>query len=187
MEERNLMNAYYDWLLSLIHAGEEPFRDYSLLLGQLYSIEFRWSIPLDENRAFGGKNLRKRFFEDVCDENGYVEFLYFERPCSVLEMMIGLAVDAQEKFMSDDSEEDRTYKWFWDMVFNMDLAMCYDYQYSREYVDQVVRICMDRKYKKSGSGGGMFRTTSRKIDMRKVDYWFQMCYWLNENYIYLEV
>ena len=168
---------YYQWLLEKVDGHLEPYYNYSLLLNKLHSIEYTWSIEHDSNRATDGMILRRIYM----DENNIPDIFYSEAPCSVLEMMIGLAVRCEIEIMGV-SGEDNTAKWFWIMVENLDLMRCTDENFNGEYVEQQVRIFLDRSYKRNGIGG-IFPLKHTKLDQRKLEIWRQMNGYLCENFV----
>lgn len=168
---------YYQWLLEKVDGHLEPYYNYSLLLNKLHSIEYTWSIEHDSNRATDGMILRRIYM----DENNIPDIFYSETPCSVLEMMIGLAVRCEIEIMGV-SGEDNTAKWFWIMVENLDLLRCTDENFNGEYVEQQVRIFLERSYKRNGIGG-IFPLKHTKLDQRKLEIWRQMNGYLCENFV----
>lgn len=44
------------------------------------------------------------------------------RPCSVLEMIIALAIRLEEHIMDDPDIGNRTGQWFWDMIVSLGLG-----------------------------------------------------------------
>lgn len=167
---------YYQWLLEKVDGHLEPYYDYSLLLSKLHSMKFTWSIERDSNRANDGILLRKVYM----DENNIPDVFYQDLPCSVLEMMVGLALRCEIEIMGI-AGEDNTAKWFWIMVENLDLMRCDDEHFNGDYVEQQVKIFLNRGYGRNGIGG-MFPLKHAKVDQRKLEIWYQMCGFLSENY-----
>ena len=104
-----------------------------------------------------------------------------ETPCSVLEMMIGLALRCEIEIMGEPGK-DTTYKWFWLMVENLDLMRCSDDNFSGDYVKQQVKIMLDRGYRRNGFGG-LFPVRMTRTDQRNLEIWAQMCGYLSENFV----
>ena len=65
---------YYQWLLEKVNGYAEPYYNYSLLLHTLHSIEFKWIIKMDENRASDGERLRWIYM----DEHNIPDIFYKE-------------------------------------------------------------------------------------------------------------
>ena len=125
---------------------------------------------MDENRELDGLYLRFRF----ADENSY----YIDGDCSVLEMMVALSLKCEEQIMSDDDIGNRTGRWFWEMIDNLGLESMYDDNFDKIYADEVIYRFLNRKYEPNGDGG-LFRVNNRIEDMRKVEIWYQMCWYLD--------
>lgn len=163
-----MRDKYLEWLFNIIKLDEQAF-DYSLLMEQLFETEFEWSVENDDNRAKDGEALR--------NEYGY----RFGGPCSVLEMMIGLARRIETDIMGDPNDVDHTDFWFWKMVENLGLLVYSDRNFKYDSVNYIIRRLIERKYKADGNGG-LFPLKYPEEDQRNVEIWFQMCEWLNENY-----
>ena len=112
----NVENKYFNWLYDYV--CEKRFPDsisYKKVLTLLHQTEFTWSIPMDENRAGDGIDLRRRFSYEMCHD--YNRMAYeINSPCSVLEMMLALAIRCEETIMDDTRYGDRTCEWFWKMM-----------------------------------------------------------------------
>jgi hypothetical protein len=149
---------------------------YRKLLQYLHNIDFRYSIPKDRNRAEDGIVLRYRFI----DEYVTVECpkLNLNEPCSVLEMMVALAIRCEESIMDDPTIGDRTGQWFWGMIKNLGLATMKDEKFDSEYVYDVITRFLDREYEPDGRGG-LFTVKNCEYDLRTVEIWYQLCYYLD--------
>ena len=172
-----MTDAYYYWLIKLIGDGYIEMI-YQKLLWKLYSTEFIYELEYDSNRAADGLFLRKLFAR----ENGMGVSFVDERPCSVLEMMIALARDAEEDIMHDPDLGDRSSKWFWIMLENLGLDICDDYNYNDKRVTQILNVFMHHNYASNGGSGGMFPVRHCCRDMRKMDLWWQLNAYFEENY-----
>ena len=171
-----IINEYFEWLYDLI-CGKRYSQhiSYRKLLSHLHSITFTYSIKHDVNRAEDGIDLRYRYamhhgFTDV------PECLY--GPCSVLEMILALAIRCEETIMDDPNVGDRTGQWFWLMIDNLGLRMMTDDVYDPEAVDDIISRFLHRKYEPDGTGG-LFKLKDCEYDLRKVQIWHQMCWFLD--------
>lgn len=178
MSLRNEINSrYFRWMFDLVcgkrYAKEVSFRR---LLEHLHNTEFIFSIPKDENRAEDGIDLRYRFVRIIHME----ECLdYLDGPCSVLEMMVALAIRMEESVMDDPEYGDRTGQWFWGMVVNLGLGSMTDSRYDERYVDNILDRFLYRDYDPDGRGG-LFTVRYTDEDLRLVEIWYQMCWYLDE-------
>lgn len=171
-----IINDYFEWLWNFTKCrGHSQNRK---IITLLHNIEFRYSIPMDANREEDGIDLRYRFITEVGIPKNYQEvYGYLDGPCSVLEMMIALAIRCEESIMDDPDIGDRTSEWFWLMMKNLGLDYMNDRKFDRDIAEEKISIFLDRKYKRNGEGG-LFVVNGRR-DLRKVEIWYQMCWYLD--------
>lgn len=173
---KNQVNdEYFEWMFDI--ACKNRFSEnisYRKLLMFLHSREFRYSVPKDRNRAGDGENLRYRFAINVYDDDSVRSYL--EKPCSVLEMTLALAIRCEVNIMDDPQIGDRTGQWFWGMITNLGLGSMHDDLFDEEYCNFVIDRFLNRKYEPNGKGG-LF--TVRDQDLRKMEIWKQLCLYLN--------
>ena len=167
--------TYLDWLSEKAIPDEDKRYSYQKLLSELYSTEFKWFVKNDDNRAGDGLQLRQ-FYRD---ETGYL--CTNHGPCSVLEMMVALAKKCEDRFMYDPDLGDRTSEWFWDMVVNLGLDRMDDWAFDYDIFDETMTRLLDRKYDKDGYGG-LFYIEGIGVDMRKIELWYQLNYWLRSRF-----
>lgn len=167
-------DEYFDWLCELIdHKRFSRQLSYRKLLMHLHNIEFTWFVLNDDNRADDGIQLRRKYslaMDDLSLQR------YLKGPCSVLEMMIALAVRC-ETFMDDDQLGDRTGQWFWGMIHSLELNSMTDAKFDRDYVDDVIARLLNREYEPDGRGG-LFTVKNSQHDLRTVEIWCQLSWYL---------
>lgn len=168
---------YFHWIYSLVCDERYASKTYWELLAYLHSVEFTWKLPMDENRADDGRDLRYRFGYVAGYSSREVARNLDVSPCSVLEMMVALAIRCEEAIMSDPEQGDRTGQWFWEMVVNLGLGYMDDSRFDIDRASSVVGRLLSRTYRKDG-GGGLFRIEGARDDMRKIEIWYQMCAYL---------
>lgn len=166
---------YLDWLSEQAIPDEDKRLSYQKLLSELYSTEFTWFVKNDDNRAGDGLQLRQ-FYKN---ETGYL--CTNHGPCSVLEMMVALAKKCEDRFMYDPDIGDRTSEWFWDMIVNLGLDRMDDWAFDYDIFDETMKRLLDRKYEKNGYGG-LFYIEGIGVDMRKIEIWYQLNYWLRSQF-----
>ena len=180
MTQDDVLNAYFEWLFNLVcgaRFGEEV--SFRKLLIHLHSTEFRYLIPKDENRAREGQNLRYRFaLTQMPNTPEYVILDILAGPCSVLEMMVALAIYAEEHVMDNPQVGDRTGQWFWNMVVSLGLGDQMDNRFDRRHVEDTLERFMNRKYSPNGQGG-LFTIRGCDRDLRKVEIFYQLCWYLD--------
>lgn len=180
MTRRELNDAYFNWMYGLVCSGSKYLKraSYRKLLRYLHSVEFTYSIPMDGNRADDGTDLRYRFGYDHELEQPMIADYLDDRPCSVLEMMVALAIRCEEHIMEDTDVGNRTGQWFWNMIINLKLNDMTDTRFDKEKAEAIIETFLNREYKRNGEGG-LFTVTGTARDMRCVDIWYQMCWYLD--------
>lgn len=168
---------YFEWLYNLVCKDKfSKHISYERLLRYLHDTEFIYSIPKDENRAEDGISLRYRFVTEwVLD---YDMLDYLDGPCSVLEMMIALAIRCEENIMDNPKIGDRTSQWFWGMITNLGLGSMMDDNFDEGFVDDTVTRFLNRDYDPDGKGG-LFTVKYCDYDLRDVEIWYQLCWYLD--------
>lgn len=173
-----LEREYRDWLIGLAVYLCSDYGDYAELFGYLYSREFYSDIANDWNRAADGKDLRIRFAdENDLATNRILDIL--DGPCTVLEMMLALAIRCEEQIMWDPDNGDRTGVWFHDMLVSMQVDEFTDDFYDEDAACRAVDTLLDRTYRRNGSGG-LFTLHRSGRDMRKAEIWYQLNWYLDE-------
>ncbi|MDO4292093.1 MAG: hypothetical protein Q4C65_02570 [Eubacteriales bacterium] len=171
MSRDSLENLYFEWLFGLV-CGDMRYKK---LCMALHRIAFTYTNHFDKNRTGDGIDCRYRF-ENATDESLII--LLKEKPCSVFEMMAGLAIRCEEQIMADPEAGDRTKVWFLEMVESLGFTGMDNLHFDRTYVEKIVGKFLNRDYSPSGKGG-LFTVRNCKIDMRNVEIWYQMCYYLD--------
>ena len=179
MIKNRVIDDYFEWLSDWV-CGKRYSKQvsYRKLLMLLHSIEFRYSIRRDRNRAKDGVDLRRRFALDRGDEelSGYLD-----GPCSVLEMMVALAIRCEECIMDDPHIGDRTGQWFWGMIVNLNLGSMLDSRFDEEYAVDIIKRFLDRDYEPDGEGG-LFTIRHCLEDLRDVEIWVQLLWYIDSIY-----
>lgn len=177
MTTKSITTAYVNWLQVLVE-NDERFRSryagYRCLLLHLLDTQFTYILPMDGNRASDGEDLRYRFaYENGLDWRMVSSELDVS-PCSVLEMMIALAIRCED-IMANSAYGDRTAKWFWDMVESLGLLYYDDDNYDKYDVERRIQIFLTGYYAPNGRGG-LF-TINGIGDIRGVEIWSQMLWY----------
>lgn len=171
-----LDEQYLKWLYRQVASVrlKDPNRTYWNLLRHLYTTEFVWLIPNDDNRVEDGRDLRHEFLTKKgivdCDPN------WLSLGCSFLEMLYGLARRSAFEAEGGSSE------WFWHMLDNLTLGEFNDVHYHSKkqarYVSGVLDRVIWRRYEPNGVGG-LFPLRRPQDDQREVELWYQLsCYLL---------
>ena len=170
-----IQDDYFEWLVGIACADNKVV-SYRKLLAYLHETEFVYSMPMDSNRAADGKDLRYRFAHRCLGDDS-AEY-YITGPCSILEMMLALAIRCEENIMADPTMGDRTAQWFWGMINSLGLGGMYDSNFDIYKVEDVVNRFLDRDYDPDGRGG-LFTIRNFEYDMRTIEIWHQLCEYLN--------
>ena len=179
MTKEELIDRYFDWLIDEVGADKRLFNK---VLEQMFHISFYVDykhFPNDVNRLKDGQNLKYRFFTNDMGIPREKVDLYFENmECSVLEIMVALAIRCEETIMDDTKYGDRTAQWFWDMMKSLGLAYMTDDKYDPNKVEKIISGFMDHDYAPNGKGS-LFTIRRCKDDLRDVDIWTQLCWYLD--------
>lgn len=159
--------AYLQWLEHLLtYEGKHANRSYSDLVTAMFDTEFKWSVPLDDNRAADGLELRAEFAELHGFNRRDVLAL---GPCSFVEVLIGLA--RRMAFVSGGTP----HYWSWQLLGNLELERLWD-RLSRSkmtHARHVMQRVINRTYEPNGVGG-FFPLAWPERDQREVELWYQL-------------
>ena len=160
-------------IISIVFNKRYAINTYNNLFMDLYSRDFTWprTIPGDANRAEDGLQLRHDY--------GYDDILK-DKPCSILEMLIALAIRMEQDIMHNSEEGDRTEQWFWEMIINMGLGSQNDHNYDPAYVNSCIERFIRREYDADGGNGGIFVLQNPRRDLKYVEIWYQAMWYLVE-------
>lgn len=163
--------SYFDWLSMIAVPDGYKRCDYQKLLNALMDTEFWWVVPRDRNRAEDGLELRELYEE----ETG--EGCEFGGPCSILEMLLALAIRCNDEIMYDPDDPKRADKWFWMMIENLELDRFVNEKFDREAVRDILEAFCGRKVDKKVSTW-LFPIPKMSTSYRKMELWYQMNYYL---------
>lgn len=175
-----LEENYYNWLCTMAIPDDSTRSKYSNLLFTLYNIEFIPKMDRDENRMHDGIDFKKQYAYMNGLPYKTVEYGIRKNSCSMLEMMVALSYRMEEEIMDDPDKGNRTSLWFKTMLESMELIDQTDDKFNWQYVVQILYQFNDRKYQYNGHFG-LFTLNNPPIDMRQVEIWYQMFYYLEEN------
>ena len=183
MRNKPVVSDYFHWLSEIAIPNKVTREWYSKLLDKLHSTILRYSIPRDRNRVEDGIDLRCRYACEVtrndAERTRIANQLYIPGGmCTVLELMVALAMRIDETIMDDPTYGDRTSQWFWNMVTSLGLNQMVDEQYDDEYATMVLDRFMDHKYDQDGRGG-LFTIENCDRNIRTAEIWYQLCWYLD--------
>ena len=173
-------NDYFDWMCELVCDGKRYKQsNYQRLLRYLHDKEFVYIIEMDGNRAEDGVDLRYRVAYEHRLDWTVVRTYLDDKPCSVLEMMVALSVRCEEHIMDNPAIGNRTGQWFWGMVANLGIKSATDDKFNETVVNRKIEQFLNREYDPNGRGG-LFVVRDCKYDLRTVEIWCQMNWYLSE-------
>lgn len=177
LSDDQVKSKYFSWLYNYVCKGRANANvSYKKLFMLLHDIDFDFYIRNDINRARDGVDLRYRFAMYIDDE-GAIDIL--DGPCSVLEMIVALAIRCEETIMDDTRYGDRTAQWFWNMLSNLGISYMTDDRYNEKLATEIIFDFLERRYDPDGKGG-LFYIKDCKDDLRDVEIWTQLCWYLDK-------
>lgn len=196
-QENDILEAYLNYLIELATNGNPRHLNKEMLFRLLHRIEFYELIPNDNNRGDDGKAFREQFMLNREDGADIALSLCLDGPCTFLEMMLGLAdrisielknsaADGGYSFKKKTPPNDLSYC-FWVLMGHLDMSNIDNKSVTipkfYDFVTKKVSQVLERTYSFNGIGG-LFPLRSCTEDQRKVELWYQMHSWLQENYIF---
>lgn len=169
-----LDELYLSWLYECVANPEitNPSRTFWNLMQHLYTKEYVWLIPNDDNRVEDGRFLRDEFIEDLVLDD--IDPDWMDLGCSMLEMMIALS--RRLSFQGGGEPRD----WFWHLIDNLGLRIVDSQRFPKSKVEEVLDRQIWRTYKSNGAGG-LFPLQHPRHDQRDVELWVQLNEYLLEN------
>ncbi|MGE5418510.1 MAG: hypothetical protein ACM3N1_00240, partial [Accumulibacter sp.] len=86
---------------------------------------------------------------------------------------------------AEPRQKDKTFRWFWELMENVGLNKFTDDDYfdmgGTLKINHILGTVLGRTYKRNGEGG-LFPIKKTIKDQKKIEIWYQMCEYLNENY-----
>lgn len=177
-----LDDRYFEWLYGLVASvkNRNPQRSYWELLRTLYTTEFVWFIPNDDNRIVDGQALRQEFMDET-GTDGFAEPNWLYMGASFLEMLIALARRASFEAVGTPGA------WFWQMIKNLELLNYNDEIFEVsifEEVKEALERVNQRTYLANGDGG-LFPLRRPREDQREIEIRYQLAAYLLEGDRYL--
>lgn len=149
------------------HHDYYSFEEYSRAIFFLFLVPFTPKYSDDVNRLV-----------DAQDYRGHLGYSDKNKPISLLEVMVALAVRVEQSIMLDGRKGDRTPEWFWNMFSSLGFTKLSNDSFDENEAQSIIRKFNNNKYKRDGSGG-LF-TIKTQEDMTKKTIWQQCMMWLNQ-------
>ena len=119
---------YFEWLMDQVEVNLDITK-YKNLYWALFTTPFQITHPRDDNRRIDGLDLRWKYSHDS-------EFL-LEKPCSVLEMFIGLAARIDLEWNGNPGEPAPASN-FWNMITQLGLQKFTDHRWNPTKVQDIL-------------------------------------------------
>lgn len=174
---KEIEQDYKIWITNFATNWIAEYGEYGKLINYLYSRIFYSIMDYDLNREIDGKELRISFVDESHKYTYRDAYLYLSGNCRVLEMMVALALKCEEQIMHDFTIGDRSKIWFYTMICSLGLSEMTDENYDEQVVSEIIDRFLARKYDSNGSGG-LFFVENCIEDMRNIDIWYQLNYYL---------
>jgi hypothetical protein len=170
---RNLTEDYLHWLEPQLRDEHgNPDKTYWDLLNVMFEKEFRWVIPMDENRMMDGLDLRTEFAREHRIRPATMRNL---KSCSFLEVLISLS--RHMAFIAGGSAPG----WAWQLLGNLELHRMSDPLSQSKFnrLQRIMDVAIERTYLPDGTGG-FFPLAWPEEDMAKIELWYQMNAYIGE-------
>lgn len=172
-----MFNQYFNWLTYHAYTDLISKINHTNLSYILLDHEFTY-LPMDENRSVDGLDLRKRFcletHNDICKLNSIMPSY-----CTIFEMILALAFRANDILPISNANGNGESNWFEKMLTNMGLYDFTNDRFDIKLVEYKLNHFLEREFNANGSGS-LFTFDTAKEDMRIVDIWTSMCWYINE-------
>lgn len=165
-----LDELYLTWLYSQVGSVKlrNKIRTHWALLRQLYTTEFVWSIPNDDNRIEDARDLRCEFLREADIDVQDVNPFWMEEGCSMLELLTVLS-----RVLAFEAEGEPR-DWFWHMIDNLGIRYNdRDHARHEEEINEVLQRVIHRRYSPDGHGG-LFPLSRPERDQRREELWYQL-------------
>lgn len=179
MTRQRITDLYFEWLCDIVDANHYvDGYSYEKLMRYLFKTPFFYILDRDGNRYEDGVNMRYLFGSYRELDQAMIASYLDDAECSMLEMMVGLAMKCENKMSDPNRYGDQTASWFWEMIESIGLDAYDDDNFDEDEVDELIDICLNRRYEADGRGG-FFTVRDAPEDLRNVEIWTQMCWYLN--------
>ena len=173
---RPLDELYFEWLYRQVADPEQDLTFWNVLR-VLYTTEFAWVVPNDENRIGDAKELREEFLEAKHIRVRRSERHWANLGCSMLELMVGLS-----RRLEFEADRGKAHYWFWVLMDNIGLRELDDSHFGWEDEEQVqdkLEMIIQRYYEPNGHGG-FFPLKRPRGDQREIELWYQLNEYVRE-------
>lgn len=179
------MKTYFDYLCDEVGVETAKERRLCKILHDICISPEEYDV-IDETREEDIDELRAKFcsvygeglFEDEIEDilDGFP---------TVLEFLTVLAIKIEDKVMSNPIYGDRTAKWFWIMIENLEISpenvFEENYKIDSQYIREVCERWLSGEFDRNGVGSP-FPLRNAPEDVRDVGIWRHAMWYFNENF-----
>jgi hypothetical protein len=173
--DQELKENYLRWLEAQLKDEHGPEKSFWDLLNLMFEKPFGWldHVPMDENRAVDGTDLRVDFAHSIGRRPETVKELF--GPCTFVELIIGLS--RRMAFVAGGSAPG----WAWQLLQNLEMHRLSDplTPSKARRADEIMDRVIQRTYRPDGTGG-LFPLAWPEEDQRKVELWYQLNSFIEE-------
>lgn len=185
-----LREEYFKYLYNIVRPMPGAYRK---LCRELHNKKFRWSIQNDDNRCEDGLHLRELYIDEQNLDENHLEVLGFMKgDCTLFEVMVALAQRMDYELSDLFEPGNRTNKYFFEMVRNLNLDKFSDSNLgpgsgrintmAEREIDDILESLLNRTYGYDGKGSLFPLKLRGPNDMASVEIWYQMMLYIEENY-----
>lgn len=162
--------------------GLAKYKKYRKIFEVLHDIDYIYVMERDKNRLSDGLGLRRDFENAIHDRYPHLVDEFHNRRCSVMEMLVALAIRVDTSILCDPmSGEETPYKFFMEMIENLRLDQFKGMHFDAHGVRLIISLWMRRNFKPNGEGSP-FPVKNDDRDQRKLETWDQVNSYISENY-----
>lgn len=143
---------------------------YENLLLTMWETPFYAKIKLDENLLTKASAFRHKHSNST------------KNPGNCLEIFVQLALN-MDSILYDSKHGFRVVDWFWLMMENMHLIQHDNPNFDEDVVKDILDKFVKRRFKMNGEGGP-FPLDRPRENLRKVSWWYNLNFYINENFVY---
>lgn len=175
----DIYEEYFNWLIYSLNLNPEYMNSHFALFKELHNIAYEYRNIMDENRYRDGIELRYHFGGETGLSYGDIEYELDICECTVLEMIVALILKL-DNMITYEPKDPFKATLFYNMMRSLGLESQVNWSFDADYVRSTVESWMHGMYEYNGKGG-LITLKYPKSDLRSVDYWTQVMWYITEN------
>lgn len=174
----DIYEEYFNWLVDSLNLNAGYKIQHYSLFKALHNISYEYFNVMDENRYQDGIDLRYRFGSDTNIPYYDITECIDICECSVLEMLVALILKI-DNMITYDPKDSLKAELFVDIAKSLGINEQINANFNQEYVNQCIFNWLHGQYEVNGQGG-IITVQYPRQDMRTVDHWTQVMWYVNE-------